>query len=466
MKLFDWLKPRPRAAPAEAAPREPAPEETQLAARIGRARDGVPLSADDWSALDRLVTQGREHQVIELLRDFIAAQPSDLDATLRLCELLCGRLEHAAARPLLERLVDAPRQRGRALLLLGEAAERAGELEAARKAYERLLAYELDHPRARAAAERLRPGDRRRDRGNASLPTLEGPGQVTAPVGGRYRLIDELGRGASGTVYLAEDLEIGREVALKLLHPRARGAGDPNDTMLRAWEEARVSASLRHPGIAAIYDLDEERQIIAMELCRGGSLRERLLAGPLRPDEALRGLSQLALALAAAHERGVIHGDVKPANLLLRRSLALGADPLDEDELVLCDFGVGRLSDDSAPAVEQRAMRGTLVYMAPELRRGHLSAAADLYAAGIVALELLGGPAGLAPWLADRAALLRGEVRPDGRVSQSAALGRLRPEVEALVADLLQVDELQRPRALEVATRARALATRLAGDVL
>lgn len=461
MKLFDWLKPKARpAAPAKEAPPT---EEARLIARIARAADGVPLSGDDLLALEELVARGREHQAIELLRDFIAGHPGDLAATLRLCELLCSRLEHAAARPLLERLVDAPPQRARALLLLGEAAEREGDLASARKAYERLLAYELDNPRARAAADRLRPSDRRREVGNASLPTLDGPGQVSAPVGGRYRLIDELGRGASGTVYLAEDLEIGREVALKLLHPRARGAGDPNDTRLRAWAEARVSASLRHPGIAAIYDLDEERQIIAMELCRGGSLRERLLAGPLAADEALLGLAQLGLALAAAHERGVLHGDVKPANLLLRRSLSLGAPPLAEDELVLCDFGIGRLSDDSAPAVEQRALRGTLVYMAPELRRGHLCPAADLYAAGIVALELFAGPAGLTPWLRDRAALLRGDVHHDGRIPEAAALGALRPEVEQLVASMLHPDHAQRPRALDVATRARSLAARLRG---
>jgi hypothetical protein len=116
--------------------------------------------------------------------------------------------------------------------------------------------------------------------------------------------------------------------------------------------------------------------------------------------------------------------------------------------------------------VEQRALRGTLVYMAPELRRGQLSPAADVFAAGIVALELLGGPAGLAPWLQDRAALLRGDVRHGGRLPDGTSLGAAHAEVEALIAAMLLPEPARRPRALDVATRARALAARLAGLVL
>jgi len=285
---------------------------------------------------------------------------------------------------------------------------------------------------------------------------------VTTPVGGRYRLIRELGRGASGTVYLADDVEIERQVALKILHPRARGTGD--EARLRAWEEARVSASLRHPGVAAIYDLDEERQLIAMELCLGGSLRDRLIAGPLQPREALSVVAQLTAILAAAHERGVVHGDVKPANLLLRRRLDAGAPPLAEDELVLCDFGIARLSDDNAPAIDQRAVRGTLAYMAPEQRTGQLGPAADLYATGVVALQLLAGTGG-APFHADRAALLRGDVRHDGALPPAVAesLGPAAAGTRALLAALLHHDATSRISAL-AATRAAAALVERAPD--
>jgi hypothetical protein len=397
-----------------------------------------------------MLGQGREQEVIELLRRWIANRPSDLDSTMRLCELLCGRLEHEAARPLLERLLPSGPHRLRALLLLGEAAERAGQPDEARRAYERVLAIDLDHSRARAAVDRLRPAAPRPSAADAVPPTFAAAGEQ-APVGGRYQLVRELGRGASGSVYLAEDAEVGRAVALKILHPSARRAGD--EARLRAWEEARTAAALRHPGAIAIYDLDEDRQLIAMELCEGGALRDRLAAGPLQPREALSVLAQLAAVLGAAHERGIVHGDVKPANLLLRRALAPDAPPLADDELVLCDFGLARLADQGGP----RAAAGTLAYMAPEQRRGRLDPPVDVYAAGMVTLELL-GVADLAA--RDRASLLRGEARPSGALPDSiaAALGPAAAATGTLLAALLAEDPARRPAALEVAASARALA--------
>ena len=466
MKLFDWLRAR-RAPVGELAPAPASGDHARLVARLQSARDQAALDAEDWAAIDRLLSQGQEHEVIDVLRRWIATQPRDLAATLRLSELLCGRLEHAAARPLLERLLRAPPHRLRALLLLGEGYERAGELDAARRAYEGVIAIDLDHVRARAAADRLRPPGTSARAPASGPPTLDGPAGVTTPVGGRYRLRRELGRGASGTVYLAEDVEIGREVALKILHPRARGTAD--EARLRAWEEARISASLRHPGVAAIYDLDEERQLIAMELCAGGSLRDRMIAGPLHPREALSAVAQLTAILIAAHERGVVHGDVKPANLLLRRALVAGGSPLADDELVLCDFGIARLSDDNAPAIDQRAVRGTLAYMAPEQRTGQLGPAADLYATGVVALELLAG-SNAALLGGDRAALLRGDVRHDGALPPKIieALGPAAEGTLGLLAALLQHDATARISAAAATALATALVARapLPGTVI
>ncbi|MEO6951789.1 MAG: serine/threonine-protein kinase [Polyangia bacterium] len=431
MSWLDWLRKRPTPEPA-----------TSNDERIVRAPTDEELDHD----IDDFVSRGQEQAAIEALRNVVVARGiADPARMLHLAELLCGRLEHATARPFLEQLTRAPAQRERALLLLAEQAERAGELERARATWERLLAYDVDQARARSAVERLRPA-----RQAGTLPDV-----APAALGRRYKLLGELGRGASGTVYRAEDSMVQREVALKILHPSARGAGGTTAARLRAWQEARISATLRHPGAAAIFDLDEERQLISMELCQGGSLRERLIAGPLRLADALRALAQLVDVLAAAHAIGIVHGDVKPANLLLRQT----AETILDDDLVLCDFGVARLSDDTAPAIEQRATRGTLVYMAPEQRLGTLAPAADVYAAGVVAIELLGGHDALGAAVGDRAALLRGDLSHDATLPGpvATALGARAPALQALLTALLARDPAQRPTAADAAARALGL---------
>lgn len=433
MSWLDWLRKKPPVEPP--AKGAAAVEKRQSLSDDDRDRD-----------IDTLVSRGQEQAAIEALRDIVVTRgASDPAAMLRLAELLCGRLEHATARPFLEGLVRAPAQRERALLLLAEEAERAGDLDRALGLWERLLACDIDQTRARAAVERLQP----------VRPMGSAPDIAPAALGQRYRLVGELGRGASGTVYRAEDVAVQREVALKILHPSARGAGGTTAARLRAWEEARISATLRHPGAAAIFDLDEERQLISMELCHGGSLREHLIGGTLALPDALRALAQLVDVLAAAHGVGIVHGDVKPANLLLRRR----ASAILDDDLVLCDFGVARLSDDAAPAIEQRATRGTLVYMAPEQRLGRLGPAADVYAAGVVAIELLGGHDALGAAVGDRASLLRGDLSHDATLRPDVvrSLGERAPVLQALLTALLARDPAQRPTAADAAARARDL---------
>ena len=454
MKLFDWLRRGPGSLP-DPSPDLPSTEEALINLKLGHVTDRRPLGDDEWAAIDRLLSRGREHEAMELLRRVVAALPGDLAATLRLCEILCGRLEHHAARPLLERLVSSPPHRERALILIAEGLERAGDVRGALAHYERVLATHLDHVRARAAADRLRRDTFGPDvDGNTAPITLDGPAQVSTAVGGRYRLLSELGRGASGAVYLAQDEEVGREVALKILHPRS--TDDAAEARHRAWQEARAAASLCHPGVAVIYDLDEDRGMIAMELCRGGSLRDRLQHGAFLPLDALRALEQLADALRAAHARGVIHGDVKPANVLLRRERD-GSSQVRDDEVVLCDFGVAQIGDSNT---EARATRGTLVYMAPEQRRGELTPAADLFAAGMVALELLSGPAVILARSQDRAALLRGDRLHEGRLA-TELLFATRDDTEALLQKMLAADPKSRPSAREVSQAARALAEKM-----
>ncbi|HEY5944668.1 MAG TPA: serine/threonine-protein kinase, partial [Kofleriaceae bacterium] len=194
---------------------------------------------------------------------------------------------------------------------------------------------------------------------------------------GRFRALAELGTGAMGTVYRAQDEVLGRAVAIKALHSRDKG------TRERFLREARAIGAVLHPNILAVYDAgtDDQQPYLVMELAVGGSLRERINAGPL-PIETVREIGiQIARALAAAHAANILHRDVKPANIL-----AAG------DVWKLADFGIARLPD-STLTVEGQFL-GSPSYAAPEsLRAGEFSAASDVYGLGATLYEALaGGP--------------------------------------------------------------------------
>jgi serine/threonine-protein kinase len=212
-------------------------------------------------------------------------------------------------------------------------------------------------------------------------------------------LIRELGRGATGVVYRSHDAELEREVAVKLLHPHLAAARQA-DACARFFAEARVAASLRHPNIVAILDLDERARRIVMELAVGGTLRDVLRdRGPRPVRRSLERHAQILSALAAAHRRGVVHRDLKPGNLMFRR------DPDDPGaEVVLGDFGIAHLP---GAAPREALAAGTLAYMSPEQRRGaDTDTRSDVYAAAVVLFEML---TGRVPW--GRASLLAGARR-------------------------------------------------------
>ncbi|MSP58875.1 MAG: hypothetical protein EXR72_00785 [Myxococcales bacterium] len=459
---------RPQAPPARPpdaeAPPMPAEEAflRQLLARVGPAPEQSPLAGSPvppappsaivlggrefWSAIERLLATHRERTAIELLARFAAARPDDLDLAARLVELLCDRLEHETAIPHLERLLAAPQHALRARFLLAEAHERAGDLAAARRDYERVIAVDIDYPKARGRADRLRPRQESSHTA-AAAETIAGVGGLGPEVSARYRLKRELGRGAAGAVYLARDLELERDVALKLLHPNA-SARARAEARVRSFNEARIAAALRHPGVVAIYDLDEERNLVAMELCAGGTLRDLLQRGRLAPAAALRRGVELCTTLEAVHRAGIVHRDIKPGNLLFR-PLPSSLAALAEGDLVLGDFGLAHLVD-AAPT----EATGTLGYMAPEQRRGEATTASDLYAVGVILHEML---AGAAPF--DRAALVRGETLlaalPDSVIT---SLGHvITRDVRELVDRLLSRDPAARPTAREVRERLAAL---------
>jgi hypothetical protein len=454
VSVWGWLKDAfggrlPEVEPEVELPPEEALLRNLLLRLAEPAEDQLRIAIGDrefWAAVQRLLSTGRERTAIDLLSRFVAARPDDPALGMRLAEILCEKLEHASARPLLERLTAVPAHALRAHFLLADAAERAGDEAEARRQLERILAVDIDYPQARGRADRLAHAVPAVPAAPVAAATIAGLPEGGADFG-RWRLQREIGRGGSGAVYVAHDEELDRDVALKILHPHTRSRALPR---ARAWLEARVAAAIRHPGVVAVYDLDEERQLVAMELCSGGALAARLRRGPLLPMQAIARAGELLSTLAAVHARGVVHGDVKPANLLYR-------DAGDDADLVLGDFGLAQLIADDD---EERAARGTLAYMAPEQRRGTLGPAADVYAAGVILVELLAGSAALAPWLGDRAALLRGDARWSGTLPMAVgqALGGDRRErLRRLAAALLADDAAARPSAAAAAAQLAAL---------
>ncbi len=203
-------------------------------------------------------------------------------------------------------------------------------------------------------------------------------------LGGRYRLVRLVATGGMGQVWAADDTVLHRRIAVKVL--RDDLAGQP--AFLDRFEhEARHAASVTHPNIATLHDYvrDDTRQphaFLVMELVNGEPLSAMLRRTPVPPlSTTVRILAQSADALAAAHRSGVVHRDVKPANILL-----------DEDRQVkLTDFGIAGPVDDASSATRAEVL-GTPHYMSPEQARGEpLTPASDLYSLGVVAYEMLSG---------------------------------------------------------------------------
>src|SRR5918992_4126959 len=198
---------------------------------------------------------------------------------------------------------------------------------------------------------------------------------------GRYRLGRRLGSGGFGTVYEARDERLGRPVAVKAI-----AAGGPAPE--RGHREALAAARLHHPGIVAVYDAGEDAagRYLVSELVRGRTLAALEAAGALSDRDVLRLGLALADALAHAHERGVIHRDVKPQNVIVPDE---PGDPRSAAKLT--DFGVARLAGDE-PLTRTGDVVGTLAYMAPEQAGGHPAGEqADLYSLALVLYEGLAG---------------------------------------------------------------------------
>jgi len=211
---------------------------------------------------------------------------------------------------------------------------------------------------------------------------------------GSYQISEPIGSGGMGEVYLARDLTLGRDVAIKVL-PESFAAD--SDRIARFAQEAKTLAALNHVNIAQVYGLEKSDQhsVIVMELVAGPTLADRISQGPIPPDEALNIAMQIANALEAAHSKQIVHRDLKPANIKLT-----------PDGLVkLLDFGIAKMPDAANAASGSRTptlltpalteagiLLGTAAYMAPEQAKGRaIDQRVDIWAFGCVLCEMLTG---------------------------------------------------------------------------
>lgn len=256
---------------------------------------------------------------------------------------------------------------------------------------------------------------------------------------GHYKVKRQIGYGGMATVFLAEDIHLGREVALKIFWPRP---GETQDFLRRFTREARVLAQLDHPNILPVYDYGEQGEMafLVVPYMAGGTLKEVLQKRKaLPPSEAIQMISQVLPALQYAHERNLIHRDIKPANLLFKG----------DGSLVLADFGLVKVleSEDRAGIPLQtlsasgQSIAGTPEYMSPEQINGKAVPASDIYSLGIVLYETL---TGIRPFLgANLLSVLMKHANEAARPPRELN-PYISPQLEAAILKALQKDPNKR----------------------
>jgi eukaryotic-like serine/threonine-protein kinase len=409
---------------AEAAP---------LAERLGDTARAIELYGRAHKALDAarlLEAQGRDRDAGRLLERALDLAAADERAQIQLAlgRILARRGAYPEATRLLQDARKQPELRAEARRHLVATLAAMGLRDGARDALLELRALDPEVPAD--LDQYLRTW---RDQ-----TTERRTGRDREVIANRYRLDRLLGAGASGRVFLATDEIAGRSVAIKMFFAAGARGGAAYERFVR---EARLASTLRHPSLVEVYDVSVERGFLVMEYLPGGSLAQRLTAGRLTVVQARRMALDVISGLEAAHHRGVVHRDVKPANVFFdaRGTAKLG------------DFGVAHLVD--LGQTQTGGLIGTLAYMSPEQITGApISIAADLYALGVTLFEALTGrlpflgpdfvaqhlgePApratAIAPDLAAGWDAILGELLVKNPRERTPTLGDLRNQLEAL----------------------------------
>jgi TolB-like protein/Flp pilus assembly protein TadD/predicted Ser/Thr protein kinase len=199
-------------------------------------------------------------------------------------------------------------------------------------------------------------------------------------IAGRYQILEELGRGGMGVVYKTEDTKLKRTVALKFLPPELTHISEVKERFMR---EAQAAAALDHPNICTVYEFDEaeEKTFISMAYIEGQSLKKKIESGPLKLDKALGIATQVAEGLQEAHRKGVVHRDIKSANIMVT----------EKGQSKIMDFGLARVTGSTMVTKEGTTM-GTVAYMSPEQARGEeVDHRTDIWSLGVVLYEMFSG---------------------------------------------------------------------------
>jgi beta-lactam-binding protein with PASTA domain/predicted Ser/Thr protein kinase len=257
-----------------------------------------------------------------------------------------------------------------------------------------------------------------------------------ALIDGRYKLLTKLGSGGMADVYCAEDQQLGRKVALKLLHRRF---AEDAEFVERFRREASAAASLQHPNVVGVYDRGEwdGTSYIAMEYLPGRTLKDVIRQeAPLDPVRAIDITVQILKAARFAHRHGIVHRDLKPHNVLLD----------DEDRVKVTDFGIARAG--ASDMTQTGSIMGTAQYLSPEQAQGHaVSRSSDLYAVGVILFELLTGHV---PFDADSAVTIALKHVSEAAPAPSAFDPSVPPALEAIVLWALEKDPAARPHDADV----------------
>jgi tetratricopeptide (TPR) repeat protein len=351
-------------------------EAATLYRQAGRTRDAARVlreAGDYYAAAELLLEASAPDEAILLFQQVPSTSKQYVAALLHLGELFAGQALVGPAKEKYEQAL-AVRATGaqavQANYQLGRLHEQQGELTEALKCFEKVLAEHLDYLDVQA-----RVADLQGRQSEAAATQL-----VSSSPQARYRILAELGRGGMGIVYRAEDTVLQRTVAYKVLPDAIRQDAKAMEEFL---QEARIAASLHHPNIVTVYDAGQtaEQAYIAMEFVEGRSLQEILDEQKMLPlAAALNVLRQACLSLIHAHDRHVVHRDVKPANMMVARS----------GVVKLTDFGLAAVATQAMSRIT--SIRGTPFYMAPEQIVGEaISAQADQYSLGCTLYHALAG---------------------------------------------------------------------------